>query len=247
MSPLTPERLNHLLAGSEVQSLSPEARQRLEWIAAYITQGLSISDICVRHGIARSTMHRWIKRFNPDDLSTLEEQTHMPHTLRTSTVDQSIIDRIRGYREKSPLMGKEKIRALLMQEHGIDMSSSTIGRVIEREGLYFAATPLHWKKRVSYKSQMPVTTAPQTTPVAAEVVLKAEPSECTCAWCMFRKTHGRSMRRTFALASLAVNIIIFTVYLATAFWEHSNSERIRADLTQQQTHTLPTVSSLDGR
>jgi transposase-like protein len=255
MHSLTPERLTLILAQSEVQSLSVDARKRLEWIAACVIDGASVSDVCAKYNIARSTLHRWIKRFNPDDLSTLEEQAHVAHTLRTSTLEQSTIDLIRSYRQKSPLMGKEKIRVLLMQEHGIDVSSSSIGRAIEREGLYFAATPLHWKKRVSYKTQTatPVQTTDAVRNQKSEIRntaeekteishLKSDISDsCACFWCSFWKSHSRGIRRSLALASVAVNIAIASLYMATAMWESGNSEMLRADITPS------TVSSLDGR
>jgi transposase len=250
MHSLTPERLTLILAQSEVQSLSVDARKRLEWIAACVIDGASVSDVCVRYNIARSTLHRWIKRFNPDDLSTLEEQAHVAHTLRTSTLEQSTIDLIRSYRQKSPLMGKEKIRVLLMQEHGIDVSSSSIGRAIEREGLYFAATPLHWKKRTSYQSRVvshesrahkPITTS-EFEYSKLETSRSHDSSElCGCFWCSFWRSHSRSIRRSLALASVAVNIAIASLYMATAMWESGNSNMIRADITPS------TVSSLDGR
>ncbi len=244
MHSLTPERLTLLLAQSEVQSLSVDARKRLEWIAACVVDGASVSDVCAQHNIARSTLHRWIKRFNPDDLSTLEEQAHTAHTLRTSTLEESTIDLIRNYRQKSPLMGKEKIRVLLMQEHGIDVSSSSIGRAIEREGLYFAATPLHWKKRVSYKTQTPATVVPTTSVETQPITVAQEvaPAVCCCVWCTVRASHGKGIRRSVALASVVVNIALISLYLATALWEQ-NGLNVRANLSVHEIHT---VSNLDA-
>lgn len=254
MNNLTPDRLNTLLASSEAARLSAGARERLTWIAAFAANNHSVSEVCAQFNIARSTFHRWIKRFDPEDLSTLEEQTHAPVHTRTTTLDQVTADLIRRYREQSPLMGKEKISELLMQEHSMTVSASTVGRIIERDGLYFAATPLHWKKRTQYqkKNVGKETVVVQTESEAAIAINENvqavtnntnEEAACGCFWCSFWKSHGRGLRRTFGLASIAVNIAIVSVYLATAFWEQQSGENLSATINLHQTGT---VSNLDA-
>ena len=255
MHNLTPDRLNTLLASSEAARLSTGARERLTCIAAFTENNHSVSDVCAQFNIARSTFHRWIKRFDPNDLSTLEEQAHIPVNTRTTTVDQATADLIRRYREQSPLMGKEKISELLMQEHAVEVSASTVGRIIERDGLYFAATPLHWKKRTQYQTTIVQSKKPETdhaplstlnsplSSVEATQTPVHTQESCGCFWCSFWKSHGRGMRRTFGLASIAINIAIVSVYLATAFWEQKGGENLSANINL---HQAGTVSNLDA-
>ncbi len=257
---LTHERLDELLHSQEARQLSAAGRERLEWIAEFVRSGESISETCLKLNIARSTFHRWLDRFDPSDLSTLEEYTHAPHEARTSNVSPEIIAHIRAYREASPLLGKELIREKLLNEHGIDCSSSTIGRVIERECLYFGSTPLHWRKRMMHEKRTQEVRTKATSyekPIEKDepAVLEAKSSKlearssssCVCLWCAFWSSHGRGLRRTIGLASLAINIAFLALYLATAAWEHNTTETMRAEVTQYQTSTPNTISSLDGQ
>src|SRR5207249_4373393 len=72
------------------------------------------------------------------------------------TVDAQTVEHIRAYRRSQPHLGKESIARLLQADHGIAVSGSTVGRVIRREGLYFGATPLHWKKRLQRQQEAEV-------------------------------------------------------------------------------------------
>jgi len=248
MHSLSPERLTQLLASSEAKSLSVEASRRLSLIAEYVAGEHSISEICARVGIARSTLHRWLDRFDPANLSALEEKSHVPNTARASGVEQESADLIRQYREKFTLIGKEKIHELLLQEHNIDLSSSTIGRIIERDGLYFAATPLHWKKRMGYQTKEPRSKLQdphnsQFFPTESEQPKIHGLTFCSCFWCTFWKTHGRSVLRTFGMSSLLINIAFLALYSATVMWEHDTTQSLSANITQHQTGT---VSNLDA-
>jgi len=127
-------------------NLSPQAQQRLQWFLFALENGNDPKAVGKQFGISESTFRRWLKRFDPNDLSTLEEQSHRPHTVRESDVEPHIIGLIKEYRTKFPLMGKEKIQLELEHTHGIRISSSTIGRVIQRERFYYADTVSHRHK-----------------------------------------------------------------------------------------------------
>ena len=85
--------------------LSPEGRDRLAWMLLFARYG-SVDDTCVEFGIAPSTFRRWWKRFDPDDLTTLEERSHKPFALRRSAVPAAVVESIRAYRRASPLVSK---------------------------------------------------------------------------------------------------------------------------------------------
>lgn len=266
MHTLTPQRLQQLLGSTQAQQLSEPARQRLMWIAEFVMSGQSISETCARLGIARSTFHRWLDRFDPEDLASLEERAHDPLTVRTSHVSAETAAKIRAYREQFPLMGKEKIRELLMSEHGLDVSSSSIGRVIERECLYFGSTPLHWRKRMNHQTRTvaytPAVTEPEQTPApASEPVQMQMPAPahaeknvtCSCAWCRFCSIFNWTfLLRSLGIASVLVNAAIVVTYVATIYWERSE-HRIQAELMSRNTvqihtdHNSSQNSSTDGR
>ncbi|OGG54052.1 hypothetical protein A3D11_01075 [Candidatus Peribacteria bacterium RIFCSPHIGHO2_02_FULL_49_16] len=126
--------------------LSRGARERLKWFLYAEKNGHNPEKIARRFGVSISTVRRWAKRFDPQDLSTLEERSKRPHVLRESDVEQHVIDLIRTYRKKLPTWGKNSITHALKKEHGITISTSTVGRIIQRERFYFADTISHRKK-----------------------------------------------------------------------------------------------------
>ena len=54
---------------------------------------------------------------------------------------------IKKFRTENVLMSKEQIEQELKTTHNIELSASTIGRVIAREGFFFADTAAHRRKR----------------------------------------------------------------------------------------------------
>ncbi len=174
MRNLNPHQLPALMRAAQEGALSDAAKERLQWIVHFIVHQGSAPDTCQRFGISRSTLHRWLERFDPTDLSTLEEGTHVPHAVRQPSVPAHVVALIRTYREKWPLIGKEKVSRLIFEEHGVTISPSGVGRVIDRECFYFANTPLHWRKRLEGKvggSEKPQTVSEvkEEQPVAANV------------------------------------------------------------------------------
>ncbi len=140
--------IHRLLRDAHALGLSMKARERLRWFAFAVDHGCTVAETCQHFGIARSTLLKWLRRFDPHDPASLEERSRRPRRMRESQIDPAVVALIRGYRESSPTMGKERIQALLLREHGRAVSASTVGRVIAREGLYFAQTPAHERRRL---------------------------------------------------------------------------------------------------
>jgi transposase len=219
MHALTPAQIDALRAMTEQSDVSPAVRERLRWILHFLEHGHSVTETCAVFDISRSTFHRWLKRFDPHDLSTLDDLPTDPEQVRQSAVPAEVVAWIRGYREASPLIGKERIAQLLQVEHGVTLSASSVGRVIDREGLYFADTPLHWKKRsvkhVGFTAQAPVrqetaqAPAPAPMPSAGPLV----PVHVALA------SLSGPFKRALLVASLLVNVALLASLLTTALWE----------------------------
>lgn len=139
--------VRRLLRSAQDLELSGGAIQRLKWFLYACEHENNVSLTCRHFGIARSTFLRWADRFDPTDLSTLEENSRRPKTVRQSDIDQSTIDIIRSIRHAEPKLGKESIAVRLQTEHGITLSASTVGRVITRHKLFFGETKAHIEKR----------------------------------------------------------------------------------------------------
>src|SRR3989344_1555533 len=64
-----------------VPELSKSAKQRLKWLD-YHHQGHTVAQPCRYFGIAPKTFHKWRKRYNPHDLTSLEEKSRRPKRTR---------------------------------------------------------------------------------------------------------------------------------------------------------------------
>lgn len=240
MHTISHDRLKELAQGEHARRLSAPAQERLAWIVRYLAEGESASEICARLNMSRSTFHRWLDRFDPENLLTLEEQSREPHHLRSSNVSRETADLIRDYRTKSPHIGKEKIAEMLEIHHKIELSSSTIGRIIERDCLYFGATPLHWKKRMNWGNAKSETRNTKTdlidTPLAS--------APCDCFWCRVRAR--KHVRRTILIGSIVSNVALIALVTGTLFWE-KKSETLRAAATDTDIQSITTSYSLEEK
>lgn len=240
--PLTLADLQTLLARAREEMRGEDVLQRLEWIIAFVEHGQSLEDTANLVGISPATLRRWIKRFNPSDLSSLEERSHMPQRFRTSTVPAEVVGFIREYREREPLLGKERISDLLLSEHQVTLSASTVGRVIEREKLYFADTPLHLRKRItSPAAPQPILAA--ALPAVPVAVSPAEPQRCACLLCKIYNKDWKYFKRSIVLGSVLANIAIVALVAATMLLEREGArpEPAKASLL----HTSAPIEQTD--
>lgn len=111
-------------------TISRDAKKRLKWFDHYHKYG-NARLTCRYFGISPQTFYRWKNRFDPLDLTTLEEMSRRPHKVRAPQTSIEVVERIQKLREQYPRWGKDKLAVLLKRE-GIEASVSTVGRVINR-------------------------------------------------------------------------------------------------------------------
>ncbi len=111
-------------------TISKTAAKRLKWID-YFRSCENKRLTCRHFGISPTTFAKWINRFDPYDLTTLEDEPKRPHHVRQSQTPQAIVDKVQALRERYPRWGKEKLAVVLRRE-GIRISGSTVGRVMDR-------------------------------------------------------------------------------------------------------------------
>ncbi|TPE39210.1 IS481 family transposase [Pontibacter mangrovi] len=102
-------------------------KAREDWIRVYQQLG-SVSKAALRCGIARSTLHRWIKRL-PDE--GLADRSRRPHRLARQKWDDDVINLILDIRDTCRF-GKIRICSHLLQQHQVKISPSTVARVLEK-------------------------------------------------------------------------------------------------------------------
>lgn len=118
---------------NRIVTLSHEAKVRLGWMDWYRSHNKNARLTCRHFGIPPDTFYRWKNRFNPGDLSALEDDrtTRTPRNLRKPETDPNLVLRIKELRETYPRWGKKKLWRLLERE-GLYTSISTVGRTLER-------------------------------------------------------------------------------------------------------------------
>lgn len=110
-----------------IADLSPDAQERLKLVRYAHKRGVAAA--MEAFAVSRATVYRWLQRYDPGDLSTLESRSRRPrHTRRrqwTAAQEQAVLQ----LRTVHPRFGKMKLAVLLATE-GLVLSASTIGRIL---------------------------------------------------------------------------------------------------------------------
>lgn len=118
-------------------NISPGVRLRLEWMIFYYTVSNKNASCTARHfGISRKTFHKYLKRFNPDRIQSLEEDSRAPHQKRTWMVTKEEEASIITIRKKHMKWGKEKLKREYQRQCGISISTNKIQKVINKHQLF---------------------------------------------------------------------------------------------------------------
>lgn len=131
---------NAALARIRNVQLSRQATFRLRVIEHYrkVTQNVSLT--CRHYAITRSYFYKWLKRYDPGRLASLESRSTRPVHTRQATYDTSFVCRIRKLRIDYPSYSAKKLAWIVVRDYGYAYSAATIGRIIQRWRLYFAKT-----------------------------------------------------------------------------------------------------------
>lgn len=132
------DRLSRIQRGK----LSKEAKRRLSILDFYHTKAnRNMSTTCRHFLVSRSFVYKWLARFNPRDLTSLEEKSRRPKHLRTATYCEELVATIRKIRQENPSFSAVKIAYILVRDYSEEMlhvSAATIGRIIKRFNLFFS-------------------------------------------------------------------------------------------------------------
>jgi putative transposase len=112
------------------KELSREARTRLEWMD-YHRRCDNVALTCRHFGISRQIFYRWQKRYDAQNLSTLESRSHRPHRRRQPTWSPASAERVLALRRQFPRWGKDKLAVLLRREQR-PLSVSMVGRILRQ-------------------------------------------------------------------------------------------------------------------
>ncbi len=107
--------------------LSKGTKQRLKWLDDWKTH--SVTQTCLHYDLPRSTLHRWQKRFDPGNLSTLEDRSSRPRTMRQRTWGTREVEAVLALYAQYPRWGKAKL-AVLLARQGIALAVAMVGRIL---------------------------------------------------------------------------------------------------------------------
>ncbi len=96
-------------------SLSDAAWRRLTWMDYYLSHGRNAKHTYRHFGISSATFYRWLHRFDPRWLASLEDEwgSRRPHRVREPQTPLTLVAAIRAVRERYPRWGKVKLAILL--------------------------------------------------------------------------------------------------------------------------------------
>ncbi len=83
-------------------------------------------------GISRASFYRYKKAIGLYGLKGLERRSRKPKVFRTSKVADGAISLILKLRLDSPTYGKAKIAVILKRDHAMNLSESSVGRVLKK-------------------------------------------------------------------------------------------------------------------
>jgi transposase InsO family protein len=122
-------RATRRLGRLRLQELSAAARTRLAWFDWCDAHGGNVARTCRHFTISRSTFYYWRKRFDRQDLRTLEDRSSRPKRCKPRTWTSDEVLAVQALRERYPRWGKTKLQCLLGRA-GMRLSVSRVGRIL---------------------------------------------------------------------------------------------------------------------
>jgi transposase len=114
-----------------IEKLSPRAKVRYKAINLYSSGDYSLKQICEIFEINRSTFYRWRKNYRPNRVQSIEDRSRRPHKVRAKVVrNHQVEQQVCPIRRKYPYFGKEKIKRILERDYDINISVSSVGRIL---------------------------------------------------------------------------------------------------------------------
>ena len=113
------------------QELSAQARRRLKWMDYYESHSHNARLTCRHFDVSPQTFYRWRRRYDPQNLRTLEDRSRRPRRRRQPTWSPDLAQAVLRLREEYPRWGKDKLVVLLRRE-GRLVSTSMVGRILRR-------------------------------------------------------------------------------------------------------------------
>lgn len=113
--------------------------ERVQFIAAYLSEVYSMTELCERFGIRRNTGYKWVRRYTTEGRGGLQEKTRTPHHC-PHRMAQAVAAALLEAKQAHPHWGPRKILpSLARRRPNLALpAASTAGERFQRAGLSHA-------------------------------------------------------------------------------------------------------------
>jgi len=110
--------------------------ERVQFIAAYLSDVYSMTELCERFGIRRTTGYKWVRRYTEEGLTGLQEKSRAPHDC-PHRMSQAVAAALLEVKRAHPHWGPRKILPYLARHRPnlAPPAASTAGELFQRAGL----------------------------------------------------------------------------------------------------------------
>jgi len=116
--------------------------ERVKFLAAYLADEVSFSELCASFGISRKTGYKWVERYEQSGVTGLVDRSRAPHG-HPHQVQDVTVKAILAARRKHPRWGPRKLLVILRrQQPELPLPvASTVGDILRKNGLVRRARP----------------------------------------------------------------------------------------------------------
>jgi putative transposase len=116
-------------------------KERVQFIAAYLSEVYSMTELCERFGIRRNTGYKWVRRYTEQGVVGLQEKSRAPHRCPqriSAEVEAALLEAKRAH----PHWGPRKLLPFLARHRPALTfpAASTAGALFQRAGLSQSCT-----------------------------------------------------------------------------------------------------------
>lgn len=125
--------------------MNNEVKKRLEWVKLYESIGVA-GIVCLRCGISRPTLRKWIKRYKELGIDGLNEHSRRPHKIHTQITledEQRVLD-LRDNRK----LGHRSIANEMKRLYDRTLSTATIYKLLIRNNKQYLKLRRNYRKRL---------------------------------------------------------------------------------------------------
>ena len=110
--------------------------QRVAFIADWLRDEWTMTELAERYGISRKTAYKWVERYDEDRVEGLADRSRAPKAHGRAMAGE-VRDAILALRRAHPRWGPKKLRAVLGERDACQVwpATSTMGDLLRREGL----------------------------------------------------------------------------------------------------------------